>query len=155
MKSFIIVLSCLSLSLALPTYAPYHQGAYGVQAGHYHGPLAPLAHDGRVVDTPEVAHARKAHLAAYAAEAARAQHHYGGYPAAGSYNNGEYHDGGYHHQGAGYHGPPAPLAHDGRVVDTPEVAHAKAAHLAAHAAELSKIAHLSYRNPYPYAHGSW
>lgn len=28
----------------------------------------------------------------------------------------------------------APLGHDGRVIDTPEVAHAKAAHLAAHAA---------------------
>ncbi|KMQ90855.1 pupal cuticle [Lasius niger] len=152
MKSFIIILSCLSLSaLALP--APY-QGAYGVQAGHYHGPLAPLAHDGRVIDTPEVAHARKAHLAAFAAEAARTAHHHGGYPADGSYvdNHGVGYHGGYH--GAGYHGPPAPLAHDGRVVDTPEVAHAKAAHLAAHAAELSKIAHLSYRN-YPYTHVAW
>lgn len=32
------------------------------------------------------------------------------------------------------YGPAAPLGHDGRVIDTPEVAHAKAAHLAAHAA---------------------
>ncbi|KAL6433042.1 hypothetical protein ACFW04_006378 [Cataglyphis niger] len=137
MKSFII-LSCLSLSaLALPSYTPYQ--AYGVQAGHYHGPPAPLAPDGRVVDTPEVAHAKQAHLAAYAAEAARAAHH-GGYPADGSYVD--------NYIGAGYHGPPAPLAHDGRVVDTPEVAHAKAAHLAAYAAEVSKIAHLSHLNPY-------
>lgn len=33
----------------------------------YHGSAtAPLSHDGRVINTPEVAHARQAHLAAYA-----------------------------------------------------------------------------------------
>lgn len=122
---------------------PYHQ-TYGVQVTGYHGPPAPLAHDGRVVDTPEVAHAKQAHLAAYAAEAAKTAH-------LGGYNLGYAADGNYEDHGAyhgGYHGPLAPLAHDGRVVDTPEVAHAKAAHLAAHAEELSKIAHLSYVNPY-------
>lgn len=136
----------------MPAYAPY-QAYHGANVGYYHGPPAPLAHDGRVVDTPEVAHAKQAHLAAYAAEAAKAVHHagysgdgnyndrYAGYPADGSYNAGYQ---------SGYHGSPAPLGHDGRVVDTPEVAHAKAAHLAAHAAELSKIAHLSYANPYPH-----
>lgn len=36
---------------------------------------------------------------------------------------------------------PAPLAHDGRVVDTPEVAHLKAAHIAAHNAAHASAAH--------------
>lgn len=110
-----------------------------------------------MVDTPEVAHAKKAHFAAYAEEAAKA-HYTSGYPADGSYDGGHYavypaaggYAGGYHGK---YHGSPAPLGHDGRVVDTPEVAHAKAAHLSAHAEELSKVAHLSYAHPYP--HGSW
>lgn len=108
-----------------------------------------MAHDGRVVDTPEVAHAKQAHLAAHAAEAAKAAHYGGynaGYSADGNHGNRvEYH--------SAYHGPPAPLGHDGRVVDTPEVAHAKAAHLAAHAEELSKVAHLSYHDPY--SHAKW
>ncbi|KAG5335478.1 CUPP protein, partial [Acromyrmex heyeri] len=153
----IIVLSCLSLStLALPTYAPYQPYVNGVHGeGYYHGPAAPLAHDGRVVDTPEVAHAKKAHLAAHAAEAAKTAHYGGGY-GGGYYGGGDggYYDGGFagykgivapaggSHGYSGYHGkyhgPPAPLGHDGRVVDTPEVAHAKAAHLTAHAHELSK-----------------
>lgn len=134
-------MSCLTwATLASAAHAPY---AYGVQAGYYHGPPAPLAHDGRVVDTPEVAHARKAHLAAYAAEAA---HHHGYHADDGHGYHGAYH-------GGAYHGPLAPLGHDGRVVDTPEVAHAKAAHLAAHAEELSKVAHLPYVDPY--SHSKW
>lgn len=52
---------------------------------------------------------------------------------------------------------PAPLAHDGRVVDTPEVAHLKAAHLQAHAAAshgAHAIAPLGYgHGPAPIAHG--
>lgn len=154
--AFQIVLSCLSLStLALPAYAPQ---TYHVAHGYYHGPPAPLAHDGRVVDTPEVAHAKKAHFSAYAAEAAKTVHH-PGYPVDGSYigeQNAGYAAGGSYggdYGGGKYHGPPAPLAHDGRVIDTPEVAHAKAAHLAAHAEELSKVAHLSYAQPY--SHGPW
>jgi len=152
-SSFQVILSCLSLStLALPAYAPYQAYGNGAHVGYYHGPPAPLAHDGRVIDTPEVAHAKKAHLAAHAAEAAKTAHH-GGYLADGGYYaghaaGGNYNDyAGYHGK---YHGPPAPLGHDGRVVDTPEVAHAKAAHLTAHAAELSKIAHLSHANFYPH-----
>ena len=39
---------------------------------------------------------------------------------------------------------PAPLAHDGRVVDTPEVAHLKAAHIAAHSAAHASAAHGGY-----------
>nr|XP_012139328.1 PREDICTED: pupal cuticle protein-like [Megachile rotundata] len=119
---------CLLLSAsAIPTYGPY------AGAGIYHGPPAPLAQDGRVIDTPEVAHAKAAHLAAYAVEAAKASPV--GY---GDYSDGKYEEYISPVQNA-YHGPPAPLAHDGRVIDTPEVAHAKAAHLAAHADQLSKI----------------
>ncbi|CAL7942023.1 unnamed protein product [Xylocopa violacea] len=125
----------------MPGYAPY--AAYGV----YQGPAAPLAQDGRVIDTPEVAHAKAAHLAAYAAEAAKAT--------SLGYNDGAYEEyEGPYGAAAGqalYHGPPAPLAHDGRVIDTPEVAHAKAAHLAAHAEQLSKISQLAYAEPYPQA----
>ncbi|XP_076684087.1 uncharacterized protein LOC143377061 [Andrena cerasifolii] len=143
----LLLLSCLVLcASAAPGYAPYP--AYG--AG-YHGPPAPLAHDGRVIDTPEVAHAKAAHLAAHAAEASKAASL--GY--SGDYVDGKYDDYGASYVGAAqnaYHGPPAPLAHDGRVIDTPEVAHAKAAHLAAHAEQISKIAHLSYAEPYPQPH---
>ncbi|KYN19210.1 hypothetical protein ALC57_08387 [Trachymyrmex cornetzi] len=101
----------------------------------YHGPPAPIGHDGRVMDTPEVAHAKAAHLAAVAEAVARVPHSVASYA-----KNQDYH--GYanpvsvnhqmYHSGYGYHGSPAPLDHDGRVIDTPEVARAKAAHLAAY-----------------------
>lgn len=42
-----------------------------------------------------------------------------------------------HHE---YHGPPAPLSKDGRVIDTPEVAEAKANHLAIHAETAADLA---------------
>lgn len=42
-----------------------------------------------------------------------------------------------HHE---YHGPPAPLSKDGRVIDTPEVAEAKANHLAIHAETVVDLA---------------
>lgn len=54
---------------------------------------------------------------------------------------------------------PAPLAHDGRVIDTPEVAHLKAAHLAAHshashgAYAQGPIAPLGHYGAAPLAHG--
>ncbi|XP_014217587.1 Krueppel homolog 1-like [Copidosoma floridanum] len=44
-----------------------------------------------------------------------------------------------HHE---YHGPPAPLSKDGRVVDTQEVAEAKANHLSIHAETVSELARL-------------
>lgn len=87
-----------------------------------------------MVETPEVAHLKAAHLEAYAKAAARAG--YGGY--GGGEEGG---DDGHHphviYQSPGhYKGPPAPLGKDGRVVDTPEVAHAKLAFLAAHSKAL-------------------
>ncbi|XP_072757741.1 uncharacterized protein [Anoplolepis gracilipes] len=123
MEALIILIAIVAVTLATPTY---HQ---------YHGPPAPIGHDGRVIDTPEVAHAKAAHLAAVAEAAAKVPYSLTSYA-----ENRDYH--GYskpisishqmYHGGHEYHGPPAPLDHEGRVVDTPEVARAKAAHLAAY-----------------------
>ncbi|XP_031363843.1 pupal cuticle protein-like [Apis dorsata] len=134
-RLLLLTFSCLILAASCGAgYAPY--------GAPYHGPPAPLAHDGRVIDTPEVAHAKAVHLATHAAEAAKAS------PSTGYDDyDGKYEGNGVYVAGQSlYYGPPAPLAHDGRVVDTPEVAHAKAAHLAAHAEQISKIA------PYQKAH---
>jgi hypothetical protein len=95
---------------------------------------------GRVLDTPEVAQAKAAHFAAFSQASSRASEDYGeGYRDAVSVRgDGDDEDEGGNgsgsveaHASAHYQGPPAPLAQDGRVVDTPEVAQAKAAHLAA------------------------
>ncbi|XP_047538434.1 pupal cuticle protein-like [Vanessa atalanta] len=117
------------------------------QASFYPGPPAhiQLSPDGKyVLDTPEVAHAKASHLAAHA----QASSAHGAWaPAGPAYIAGPaYGDGGhYGAPGAGLHKyGPAPLAHDGRVVDTPEVAHLKAAHIAAHSAEAAKAAHGGY-----------
>jgi len=83
----------------------------------YHGPPAPIGHDGRVIDTPEVAHAKAAHLAAVAEAAAKVPYGLASYA-----GNPDYH--GYskpvsvshqmYHSGHGYHGPLAPLNHEVR-----------------------------------------
>lgn len=86
--------------------------------------IVSLCFQGRVVDTPEVAQAKAAHLAAYNHVASAA-------PRTSNEDHSQLYDSpSYSH---GYHGAAAPLSHDGRVVDTPEVAHAKQNHLAAHA----------------------
>lgn len=131
--------------LAGPAYgAGAHYGAPAAGLLKY-GP-APLAHDGRVIDTPEVAHLKAAHIAAHQTAHANAAHGaYAGHGAALAplaYAAPLAHGAGY---AAGYGkwtGPQAhiQLTHDGQyVVDTPEVQHARAAHLhqyaaAAHAA---------------------
>ncbi|XP_048514407.1 cuticle protein 5-like [Athalia rosae] len=150
MKCFIVLSAIAALALGHPGYLGYLDSASGHHFGGapahgYHGPAAPLAHDGRVIDTPEVAHAKAAHFAAHAEAAAQAHHgstrgDYGHGLAVGSYAGPV---GAYEHAGPAtfsYHGPPAPLGHDGNVVDTPEVAHAKAAHFHAHAEETAKVA---------------
>lgn len=81
--------------------------------------MALLAYPVGPADTPEVARAKAAHLATQAYEAARNTLGYGYAPALAVYAP------------AITYG--APIGADGRVVDTPEVAQAKAAHLAAHA----------------------
>lgn len=117
-------------------------------------PGAPIGLDGRVIDTPEVAFAKAEHAAAHvnekinlAAEAARsADQHVLAYVAPSD---------------AAVVGsaqlvqpvavttklvPGAPIGLDGRVVDTPEVALAKAEHAAAHINE--KLGHESARLVY-------
>ncbi|KYN44856.1 hypothetical protein ALC56_00852 [Trachymyrmex septentrionalis] len=128
----------------------------------YHGPPAPIGHDGRVMDTPEVAHAKAAHLAAVAEAVAKVPHSVASYA-----ENQDYHgyakpvsvDHQMYHSGYGYHGPPAPLDHDGRVIDTPEVARAKAAHLAAynHIASSTPVAydHSQIYKPPVYNHDGY
>lgn len=108
-------------------YGGGHAGGYGG-----HAAPAPLGPDGRVVDTPEVAQLKAAHLAALADANARAPKlgPGGPYPGpAGSYAPGNY---------AHYSGPPAPLGPDGRVVDTAEVQQAKAVHFSLYNAEAQR-----------------
>ncbi|XP_012288223.1 uncharacterized protein LOC105703975 [Orussus abietinus] len=108
----------------------------------YQGPAAPLARDGRVVDTPEVARAKAAHLAAHARETAAVAEYEVQYEP-WMYEAPEERDPWLPVKIVGpisparYQGPPAPLGPDGRVVDTPEVARARAAHLKAHARAAS------------------
>ena len=79
-------------------------------------------------DTPEVAAAKAAHLAQLNYEAARNTL---GLPTIQYYNPTIYPGPIFYN--APYYWGPAPIGADGRVVDTPEVAAAKAAHFAAHA----------------------
>ncbi|KAL2719099.1 PHD finger protein rhinoceros-like [Vespula squamosa] len=115
--------------------------------------IAPLSPDGRVIDTPEVAQAKAAHLAAHAqttsrlaaaaASAATAQYRLDVYdgrrnlvylaPVRVNYPT---------VSPVGYRGPPAPIGPDGRVVDTPEVARARAAHMKARAHALAMLSHI-------------
>lgn len=104
----IVLFALCAIVAATPTYSTYHVGVLGP--------------DGKVLDTPEVAQAKAAHLATQAYEAARNTLGYGYVPAL--YAPAVY-------APAITYG--APIGADGRVVDTPEVAQAKAAHLAAHA----------------------
>ncbi|XP_075983540.1 pupal cuticle protein-like [Anticarsia gemmatalis] len=113
------------------------------QASFYAGPPAhiQLSPDGKfLLDTPEVAHAKAAHAAAHA----QASTAHGAWAPAGGYIAGPAYGAGAHYGAPGVgllkYGP-APLAHDGRVVDTPEVAHLKAAHIAAHHAAHAGAAH--------------
>ncbi|XP_023247383.1 pupal cuticle protein-like [Copidosoma floridanum] len=141
-----------TLAVAVFARPGYHHGPEVHAFAPYHGPLAPLAHDGRVVDTPEVAHAKAAHFHAYADELSKTAHHGPAAPEA-HYEPVHHPVASYHHpepEHHAYHGPPAPLAHDGRVVDTPEVAHAKAAHFHAYAEELSKVSHHGPEIAYPH-----
>ncbi|KAG9432168.1 hypothetical protein HZU67_06814 [Apis mellifera carnica] len=106
---------------------------------------APLAEDGTVIDTPEVAALKAARLAELAEAEARAykfaqeyKPEVQGQVVAASlvastiaYEDREYIQ--------SYRGPQAPLTSDGMVMDTPEVAHARAAHLALHAETMARL----------------
>ncbi|XP_035742444.1 pupal cuticle protein-like isoform X1 [Vespa mandarinia] len=125
-----IVIFCGMLSVVFGApqwYGPHHAGYGG------HAAPAPLGPDGRVVDTPEVAQLKAAHLSALAEANARAPKGPG--PVSGPYPS--------HAAPAGYaphySGPPAPLGPDGRVVDTPEVQQAKSAHFSLYNAEAQRV----------------
>jgi len=79
-----------------------------------------------VVDTPEVARAKAAHLAAYNHAASTA-------PVAIIDDRSQIYKPPLYN---GYHGTTDPLSHNGRMINTPEVAHAAQAHLADHANAL-------------------
>ncbi|XP_058799043.1 neurofilament medium polypeptide-like [Phymastichus coffea] len=117
----------------------------------YEGPLAPLDHIGRVVETPEVKKAREAHFAAYrqAIELAKAKEEQ--WKQENTEENQEtnkqiyFHNPPivhllYQHTPIGYKGPEAPLGKDGRVIDTKDVERAKEAHKKAlkHAEAIAK-----------------
>ncbi|XP_071632209.1 uncharacterized protein [Temnothorax longispinosus] len=114
MRALIVLCAFCAIAAAKPAYSIYRVGV-------------PLGPDGKVLDTPEVAQAKAAHLATQAYEAARNTLGYGYVPAI---------------YAPAIYAPAitygAPIGADGRVVDTPEVAQAKAAHLAAHAQEAAK-----------------
>lgn len=100
--------------------------------------LAPLGADGRVVDTPEVAAARVAHVAAHvnekislANEAARSSDNVSDSPETTV---------------SAVTVPDAVVGPDGRVLDTPEVAAARAAHTAAHVNERILLANEAARS---------
>ncbi|XP_014479476.1 PREDICTED: cuticle protein 2-like [Dinoponera quadriceps] len=124
----ILVFAMSSATLAIPQW-------YGGPAYAPHASPAPLGPDGRVVDTPEVAQLKSAHLSALAEANARAPKGpglVGGYAGPdGSYASGNYI--------SHYSGPPAPLGPDGRVVDTPEVQQAKAVHFSLYNAEAQRV----------------
>ncbi|XP_070152948.1 cuticle protein 18.7 [Polyergus mexicanus] len=122
MKVLIVLSALCAIAIANPIYLAYHTGV-------------PLGLDGKILDTPEVAQAKAAHLATQAYEAARNTLGYA--PALAIY--------------APTITYGAPIGADGRVVDTPEVAQAKAAHLAAHAQEATKTVGLAPYGALAYA----
>ncbi|XP_015174388.1 PREDICTED: cuticle protein 18.7-like [Polistes dominula] len=121
---------------------------------------APLSPDGRVVDTPEVAQAKAAHLAAHARTTSKLAAAAASAVTAAQYQLTDYDD----HRNLiylspvrvnyaaispiGYRGPLAPIGPDGRVMDTPEVARARAAHMKARARAIAMVSHREDSNYY-------
>lgn len=109
------------------------------RSGHAYAPsahyaAAPVIHNGVPVDTPEVQHAKAAHFAAVAEAKSQA---YSAPHAVAEWNGAS---------SGHYYGPQhIPVIHNGVPVETPEVQHAKAAHLAA-------VAEAGARS---YDHGQW
>lgn len=96
-----------------------------------------LDHNGYQLDTPEVAHAKAAHFAAHAEARAHTGHGHGLYTGLVAQSS-PLGYAGHHasHYAASIHVPV--IGPHGVPLDTPEVAHAKAAHLAAHAEEAAR-----------------
>lgn len=92
-----------------------------------HSPAYPyITSSGHIADTPEVAAAKAAHFAEHAAANARNAHAAASYPEYSPSSSGHY-----------YEAAPVVTA-SGHLADTPEVAHARAAHLAEYAAVASR-----------------
>lgn len=120
--------------------APAVHAAPAVYADHHHAGYIPsFDHNGYQLDTPEVAHAKAAHLAELAKANAN-EHHAAPYVAAPYSHSAPYgYSAPYTHAATSY-GYPA-VAHNGAPLDTPEVAQAKAAHAAAHAEAHARSHH--------------
>lgn len=107
-------------------YSAHNAARAGIPESYH----VPIIHNGVPVDTPEVQHARSAHYAALAEASARAgppsSPHY-----TPSYNHGPIH---------------IPVIQNGVPVDTPEVQHARAAHLNALAAASHSSSHTGYED---------
>ncbi|XP_077290098.1 uncharacterized protein LOC143913918 [Arctopsyche grandis] len=148
--------SSQSFSYSAPNYVSYN--AAPIVAAHYVTPVAKaveianiqVSSDGHVLDTPEVAQAKADHFARFAAESAKSSQSF-------SYSAPNY---------VSYNSAPIVAAHyvtpvakaveianiqvssDGHVLDTPEVAQAKADHLARFAAESAKASQsIAYSAP--------
>ncbi|XP_055615370.1 uncharacterized protein LOC129761662 [Toxorhynchites rutilus septentrionalis] len=125
-------------------YAPIHEPTHHHAKSYYASEHVPVIKNGVPVETPEVRHAKAAHAAAHAKAAT-----YGGHYA-------PHWD---HHapEPKAWHGPlHYPVIVKGVPVETPEVQHAKAAHVAAYA----KVANSGRYTPihedqYARSYGSW
>lgn len=128
----------------------YYAG-HGGYSGHgaYHGPLAipVVLPSGYLADTPEVAHAKSAHLTAVAEASHRAYADGYGYGSGYGYGHGYGH--------GSYHGPLATpvVLPSGYLADTPEVAAVKAAHLTALAHKGGATHTYGHGYGYGYPHG--
>lgn len=113
--------------------APHYDQHYDAPVQKWHGPIhIPQIHNGVPVETPEVQHAKAFHAAAHAQGYAPPNEHYPGTPAA--------------HEDQGKYGPwqgpqHVPVIHGGVPVETPEVQHAKEAHLNALASAHAAASH--------------
>ncbi|XP_014283824.1 pupal cuticle protein-like [Halyomorpha halys] len=125
------------------------EGTRNKRSMYYHGPPAPLNHDGTVASTPEVQNAAAAQKAAFDAKYKRlqeAERLAAAHPdfTSPSYNKGNQGQQSYvqYNQEKSNNYPqvyiPAPLNQDGTVALTTEVQQAKAAHLAAITAEYQR-----------------
>ncbi|XP_015429388.1 PREDICTED: cuticle protein 18.7-like [Dufourea novaeangliae] len=134
MNTLIILSTILAVAFAKPgLFLSPQIATYSVPVLTKLVPGAPIGLDGRVVDTPEVAYAKAEHAAAHineritlANEAVRSADHLIAYtsPVLATSN--------LENLSIAKIVPSAPIGPDGRVVDTPEVAYAKAEHAAAH-----------------------
>uniref|UniRef100_A0A8D8XLQ3 Cuticle protein n=1 Tax=Cacopsylla melanoneura TaxID=428564 RepID=A0A8D8XLQ3_9HEMI len=79
MKFFVAFVATLACAFAAPSYAPYgpYYGAPAYSAGYAHAPPADIKvlPSGYLADTPEVAHAKAAHLAEKAKVASKAAYY--------------------------------------------------------------------------------